>query len=276
MPILRAVQIAACMVLLALHVFAPLLAAHRSRYRRLVQASLSLILVSGALWFVFALAEMSGGTLWEAVQPDMLARSLETQFGQLWAARMAGALLLLAGPLALRARSRSRRRPACSARSPGPATRRPARRARRRCISAPISSTSCSAASGPPAWSRFHLWLRDLREDERTLAAAAPLARGFSRLSTFIVAGLLLSGAVNMWLMLGGIIPLYTTAYGRLLLLKLNLLNVMLVLGAQNLRRWIPALADPLGEIRARSKCSAAMSSPSSASPPRSCSWSAA
>ena len=91
----------------------------------------------------------------------------------------------------------------------------------------------------------FHLWLRDLRNDERSLAAAAPLARGFSRVSTFIVAGLLLSGAVNMWLMLGGIIPLYTTAYGRLLLLKVNLLNVMLVLGAQNLRRWIPLLADP-------------------------------
>jgi putative copper resistance protein D len=56
----------------------------------------------------------------------------------------------------------------------------------------------------------------------------------FSTLSLCCVSVLILSGISNSWLLVGSIHALFTTPYGRLLLVKLALFGVLIVLGARN------------------------------------------
>lgn len=64
----------------------------------------------------------------------------------------------------------------------------------------------------------------------------------FSRLARASVAALAVTGLYGAWLHLGGWGALASTAYGRLLLLKLALAAAVLSLGAVNVRRWTPLL----------------------------------
>ncbi|WP_293680402.1 copper homeostasis membrane protein CopD [uncultured Phenylobacterium sp.] len=88
---------------------------------------------------------------------------------------------------------------------------------------------------------------------ERTRALYAAL-HGFSGLGTLLVAVLLASGLVNSWFLVGPdrISGLWTTGYGRLLVLKLLLFAAMLALAAANRFRLTPALhaAIEAGESR--------------------------
>lgn len=236
---LRALHLGACIVLPALLAFAPLLSAHRSRYRRLVQSCLLIILTSGGLWFLAVLAEMSDLSVWQCLQPALLVQGWQTHFGQLSAARMALAAVLLAG--------------LWRSRWPGLA-----------CALALLGSLAWAGHAGaagdtlhlaidlahlllaalwPGGLVPLHAWLRGLREDEKHARRAAAVAARFSRMSLLVVGSLAATGLANTWLMLSEPSDLYTTDYGRLLLLKLAFLTAMLALGAQNLRRWIPALA---------------------------------
>ena len=84
------------------------------------------------------------------------------------------------------------------------------------------------------------------------LPPLARLVNGFSRVALVAVATLVISGSVSAFLQLGGVGPLFTTAYGRTLALKLGLVAGALLLGFYNWRKVRPSLEerpDP-GELR--------------------------
>ena len=76
----------------------------------------------------------------------------------------------------------------------------------------------------------------------------ARVARRFSTLSLCCVSVILASGISNSWLLVGSIHALFSTPYGRLLLVKLTLFAILIAIGARN-RFLIKAkpLKDPVG-----------------------------
>jgi len=87
---------------------------------------------------------------------------------------------------------------------------------------------------------------------ENILPPLARLVNGFSRVALVAVATLVISGSVSSFLQLGGVVPLFTTAYGRTLALKLGLVAGAFLLGFYNWRKVRPSLnerPDP-GELR--------------------------
>ena len=72
-------------------------------------------------------------------------------------------------------------------------------------------------------------------------------SNGFARLGTLIVATLLATGVFNYWLIVGPTLDgLFSSLYGRLLLLKLALFGAMLGLAAANRYRLSPQLETAL------------------------------
>ncbi|ACL72292.1 copper resistance D domain-containing protein [Thioalkalivibrio sulfidiphilus HL-EbGr7] len=71
----------------------------------------------------------------------------------------------------------------------------------------------------------------------------------FGRLATTAVALLLLAGVAMAWLLAGGLFPLFTTAYGQILLAKIALVTLLLGLAALNKLRLVPAYER--GDMRA-------------------------
>lgn len=84
--------------------------------------------------------------------------------------------------------------------------------------------------------------LRLLSLRPETLEAAAMLGHRFGQAASVIVPILIVAGVVMAWLMLGSLTALFTTGYGQALLTKLALVGVVLVLGATNKLRFIPAM----------------------------------
>ncbi|HSP01282.1 MAG TPA: CopD family protein [Thioalkalivibrio sp.] len=76
----------------------------------------------------------------------------------------------------------------------------------------------------------------------------------FGRLASTAVLLLLLAGAVLAWLLAGGITPLFTTAYGQILLTKIAVVALLLGLAALNKLRLVPAYerGDPRAPARLR------------------------
>ena len=90
------------------------------------------------------------------------------------------------------------------------------------------------------------LVLRALGHDPAAAARVGmPLCRRFSALGVVCVGGLLATGLVNAWSLVGSIPGLVGTEYGRLLLLKIAFFFTMIALAAVNRQRLTPALADP-------------------------------
>jgi putative copper resistance protein D len=80
------------------------------------------------------------------------------------------------------------------------------------------------------------------REPSLMLAAGA-ITRRFSALSLLVVGALAATGLTNSYFLVGSLRALVTSAYGRLLMLKLFLFFTMIGLGARNLLRFKPKLA---------------------------------
>jgi putative copper resistance protein D len=82
------------------------------------------------------------------------------------------------------------------------------------------------------------------------------VVRRFSTLSLSCVTVLVVSGISNSWLLVGSVHALFTTPYGRLLLVKLTLFGILLSFGARNrflVKTKLPnILADPdlLSQLR--------------------------
>ncbi|MCD9121839.1 copper homeostasis membrane protein CopD [Cupriavidus sp. UGS-1] len=94
-----------------------------------------------------------------------------------------------------------------------------------------------------------------------TTAEVAMLARAaseFARVGTLVVATLVLTGAINYWLIVGpSLAGIASTGYGQLLLAKLALFGAMLGLAAFNRYRFSPRLAAALASGEARSAAAA-------------------
>lgn len=78
---------------------------------------------------------------------------------------------------------------------------------------------------------------------ENGASHAADVADRFGRQASIIVPMLVLAGGGFAYLLLGGIQPLWTSAYGRMLLVKLALVAIVLGIAALNKLRFVPALA---------------------------------
>jgi copper resistance protein D len=87
------------------------------------------------------------------------------------------------------------------------------------------------------------------------------VVRRFSTLSLWCVTVLIVSGISNSWLLVGSVHALFTTPYGRLLLVKLTLFGMLLGFGARNrflAKAKLPNLvADPdlLSQLRRNVVC---------------------
>jgi putative copper resistance protein D len=87
------------------------------------------------------------------------------------------------------------------------------------------------------------------------------VVRRFSTLSLWCVTVLIVSGISNSWLLVGSVHALFTTPYGRLLLVKLTLFGMLLGFGARNrflVKAKLPKLlADPdlLSQLRRNVVC---------------------
>jgi copper transport protein len=86
------------------------------------------------------------------------------------------------------------------------------------------------------------VWSADI-ESANGLEILGDLTRRFSRIARICVAVLLATGIYNAWLHMPNWISFLSTAYGRVLLIKLTLIVPILIIGALNLRRVLPALA---------------------------------
>lgn len=95
------------------------------------------------------------------------------------------------------------------------------------------------------------LWrsLRRRRRDDDPVGAAGTVAR-FSRNATVAVAAVTLAGLTLSWLLVRTGDALLSTAYGRILLLKVGLAVAVLGVGAYNQRRLVPAITAARGDGR--------------------------
>ena len=83
--------------------------------------------------------------------------------------------------------------------------------------------------------------------DAAACAIATAVTQGFSRLALASVAVLIATGGYNAWNLVGGFVPLFGTAYGKLLLVKIGLLLPLLGLGATNLLGLKPKIVEASG-----------------------------
>ena len=83
-------------------------------------------------------------------------------------------------------------------------------------------------------------------------ARVAGLVRAFSPTALAFSALLAITGLATAWGNLGGFTPLWQSAYGRTLLLKLSFLAVTVATGAYNWRRVLPSLGQPASSASLR------------------------
>ena len=86
-----------------------------------------------------------------------------------------------------------------------------------------------------------------LARDPATHPRIGALVRRFSRLAIAAVVTIALSGVVTAVFYLDAVAELWSTAYGRTLLLKVGLFAAVGAVGAYNWRRLTPRLRDPRG-----------------------------
>ena len=79
--------------------------------------------------------------------------------------------------------------------------------------------------------------------DAADISLLSRTLNGFALMGTVIVGSLLITGAINYWLIVGPIVAgLFSTPYGQLLMTKLFLFTMMLALAAANRYRLSPLL----------------------------------
>jgi putative copper resistance protein D len=225
-----------------------------ARLGRWLRASLQLTaflaLLSGMAWGVLTVADMTAapsealdaGTLWSALW--------ETDFGRVWAARLALIAMLLALITGRISSARHTARPtdwvilllsaaallslACVGH-----TQTDEGITRLAHMSADGAHLLAAGAwfGGLLALAYVLILARRLPSPEHTASAVTALAR-FANMGYVAVAVLVASGLVNTWLLVGSPAGLMGTAYGQLLLVKISLFTGMLALAMAN-RFWL-------------------------------------
>jgi putative copper resistance protein D len=263
----RAVQFASCLLIGGVWAFDRLVAVTASsRWRRLAAwllvTATPLALLSGAAWLVLVAAEMTGTSITKAMGRDVLGPVWsQTRFGRAWqvhaAVWLAGAItavvwavtrrgrwvglglsIALVGGLAWSGHGNT---------GPAPAWHR----------AADVMHLLASAV-WPAGLVPFALMLRsEARSAEPGRhAEIARLTRRFSAASLTAVALLTGTGLFDSYCLLGSVGALFTTPYGRTLLVKLVLFTAMVGLGAVNLLLLKPRLADDDGTLAGRLRLS--------------------
>jgi len=246
----RAVHFASSLVVAGIAIFSTFVAQSvrltslaARRQQKLMLGALALAVFSGATWLLFLASRIAQTSVAEAIG-DGTAWSVltETQFGRVWEARFAVAILLCCAWLVL-----------------------PVRQTRISYLSL-AQAALATAFVGMLAWSGhaagtlgfggllhfggdvFHLvtaaaWVGGLlpllmflspriQRSEPTLANCYRVLRRFSVLAAWSVALLAGSGALNTWFMTNGLRNFLGTEYGDLVLIKIVLFVVLLSFGA--------------------------------------------
>jgi putative copper resistance protein D len=217
------------------------------RWRQAVLlAAAAAALISGLLWFVFSVANMSGTMAGIADQEMLWTVVNETTFGSVWMARMVLAVILTV------------------------IAARPFRKATagRDLITACLAAVLLASLAGTghaqieEGWiglvhvgaDAAHLlaagaWLGGLvplgfilldysMADGEPIVDVDPILLRFSSMGYAAVATLVASGLINSWFLVGSVSSLLTTLYGQILLAKVAFFAAMLALAAAN-RFWL-------------------------------------
>ncbi len=222
---------------------------HR-RVHRLLAACLALAFVSGFLWLWFSIAGMSGSSLRESLNADLFKMVLtQTPPGRVWLLR-AGIALALAG--AYQRGFKTARGPfwLCTLLSASLAGSLAwlGHAAAAEGVLADIHLGAdvlhlLTAAVWPGGLLPFALLPRPSLRSSAPIEVHCVATRRFSSVSLMAVGVLAASGSVNSYCLVGNLDALFSTEYGRLLLLKLGLFAAIVTLGAVNLLRLKPALS---------------------------------
>jgi copper resistance protein D len=208
-------------------------------------------LFSGILWFVFAVANMSG-TLDGVLDPEMLSTVLaDTSFGKVWIARFILAIVILV-VIGNRFDSKSGSNvivPVLAAALLVSLAGVGHSRVEEGIAGAVhlVSDAAHLLAAGAWLGGLIPLVLilsTDRRDQDVSLASDLDqVLMRFSGMGYVAVATLVGTGLVNSWYLVGNVTGLLETAYGRVLVTKLVLFAGMLALAVSN-RFWIvPSLA---------------------------------
>lgn len=223
---------------------------------RLAGWSFLVAVVSALVWLWVQSVIVSGRPLGRGLTLDILGRVLTgTQFGRVWQLRLA-LIALLGGLLFLREREQEERdwfalrlegailgasvMAALAWAGHAAATQESARLAHLAGDSIHLLATGVWLGGLLP----FFLLLARARRslDAAWAAVAREATRRFSLLGLIAVTSLVLTGAINGWMLVRDFPPLVGTSYGRLLLLKLGLFLPLVGIAAVNLLRVKPQL----------------------------------
>jgi copper transport protein len=111
-----------------------------------------------------------------------------------------------------------------------------------------LGSVFCIVAVGIPVL---------VKQADDAWRSIATLVNAFSPVALGAAAVVLLTGLTSAWLRLGAIAPLWTTSYGRTLLIKLGVVVGIAIMGAYNWRRMRPALGTAAATARFRKSAAA-------------------
>jgi len=139
------------------------------------------------------------------------------------------------------------------------------------CVAWSVSASSHAADRGDftlPEWSSWlhimagAMWVGGLlafvlvvwrclhEQSEREQALFVACAGGLSRLAGIALVLVLTTGACNVWLQLDRFSDLWSSGYGRIILLKIVMVSAMIALGAANRYMALPKLAQGFPHIR--------------------------
>ena len=229
----------------------------RRRHKVLLAAAVGAVL-NGLLWFVFAVANMSG-TLADVADKEVLWTVLsETTFGGVWVARMLLAVVVVGvtavRPFWIGIAGRDLVTAFLAAVLLGSLAGTGHAQIEEGWLSIVHVGSDAAHLLAAGAWLGgliplgFILLDHSVRDGEPIVDVDRILLR-FSSMGYVAVATLIASGLVNSWFMIGSAFSLLKTLYGQILLGKLALFAAMLALAAAN-RFW---LAPRLIETRAAS-----------------------
>jgi putative copper resistance protein D len=221
-------------------------AAFRYQLTVLTWLALALAILSGMAWLVLLASDILGASLSDVcLHGGAWLVLFDTRFGLVWIVRLALALLL--GVLIRRPQTRSLQLAAAAALIALPALvghagATPGMTGDVHLVSDMVHLLAAGAwLGGLPA---FALLLARARAKPSWGDVAVSATRRFSIVGVLSVGGLLATGLVNSWFLLGGPRDLVTTDYGRLVALKIGLFAAMITLAAVNRFYLTPRLPD--------------------------------
>ena len=204
-------------------------------------------LLSGLLWFVCSVANMSGTWAGVADQETLWTVLNETAFGSVWMVRMLLVVVIVGVTAAHRLWTAVAGRDLITASLAAVLLASLARTGHAQIEEGWMSLVHVGAdaahllAAG--AWLGglvplgFILLSHSMRDGEPIVDVGRILLR-FSSMGYVAVGTLVASGLINSWFLVGSVTSLLTTLYGQLLLAKLGLFGAMLALAAAN-RFWL-------------------------------------